>query len=99
MSLPPSPVTFNWDQHNLKKNWIKHQVEAKEAEEVFYNTKLTILKDKFHSQTENRYIALGKTNRNRKLYIVFTLRNNQIRIISARDQSRKERNLYEKRNK
>ncbi|MBU8849534.1 MAG: BrnT family toxin, partial [Desulfobacterales bacterium] len=55
---------------------------------------LLIQDDILHSTTEKRYYALGKTNTNRFLFVVFTVRNNFIRVISARDMSRKERKVY-----
>jgi len=90
------PLAFNWDKGNVDKNWKKHKVHFKEAEEVFFNHPLKIFPDKGHSGKEKRFLALGKTNLKRKLSIIFTLRENRIRIISARNQSRKERRYYEK---
>ena len=87
---------FVWDKGNIDKNWQKHEVRVKEAEEIFYNKPLELMKDEGHSQKEDRFVALGKTNKNRGLYIVFTLRKSKIRVISARDQSQKERKYYEK---
>ena len=53
-----------------------------------------------HSQSETRYHALGRTIEGRRLHITFTLREGGklIRVISARDMSRKERNYYEQAN-
>jgi uncharacterized DUF497 family protein len=53
--------------------------------------------DDKHSVSERRYLALGQSDRARELTIIFTLRHGGtlIRVISARDQQRKERNLYE----
>jgi len=90
----PVPLSFDWNKGNIDKNWQKHKVHFKEAEEVFLNKPLSLLRDIKHSQSEERYIALGITNQKRKLHIVFTIRNNKIRIISARNQSKKERKLY-----
>lgn len=90
------PIKFDWDKHNKEKNWKKHQVHFKEAEEVFFNKPLKTLTDVKHSQKENRLIALGITNKKRKLHIAFTIRKNKIRIISTRPQSHKERSYYEK---
>ena len=92
----PVPLAFDWDQGNLEKNWKKHKVYLKEAEEIFFNKPLKTLEDVKHSQTEGRFVALGITNANRKLYIIFAIRSLKIRIISARDQSKKERTIYEK---
>lgn len=96
MTKFPGPISFDWDESNIEKNWKKHKVHYREAEEVFSNRQLKLFEDIKHSQKENRLIALGSTNQNRLLYIIFTMRNQKIRIISARDQSKKERRLYEK---
>lgn len=87
---------FEWDEGNQDKNWQEHKVNNKESEEVFFNKPLIINFDKKHSKKEKRFQVLGKTNQERKLFISFTLRNKKIRIISARDQSKKERKIYEK---
>ena len=89
---------FDWDDGNQDKNWIKHQVSNAECEEIFFNIPLLLADDKKHSETETRYYALGKTNAKRELFIAFTLRENKIRVISARDMSKNERSVYEKSN-
>lgn len=93
MAKLPVPLAFDWDRGNLEKNWQKHKVSQKEAEEVFLNDPV-ILEDIRHSQSESRLVALGFTNKKRNLYIVFTIRGIRLRVISARDQSKKERRLY-----
>lgn len=95
----PVPLLFDWDKGNLDKNWLKHKVRSKEVEEIFFNDELITFFDIGHSQKENRFIALGRTNQKRKLIISFTIRKNKIRVISARNQSRKERKLYEQETK
>jgi|TARA_R110001592_G_scaffold338788_1_gene626135 hypothetical protein len=88
---------FDWDAGNERKSAEKHSVSRFEAEQVFFNQPLLILADPKHSQDETRYHALGKTNETRQLHITFTLRSAEtlIRVISARDMHRKERNIYE----
>ena len=86
---------FQWDEGNTEKNWEKHRVSRFECEQLFFNEPFLVLKDEEHSQNESRYYALGQTNRNRELFIVFTIRDDQIRVISARDMSRRERRYYE----
>ena len=90
-------VGFEWDSGNGRKNEVKHSVTQAEAEEIFFNSPLLISSDDRHSESESRYLALGKTNRARGLTVIFTLRHDAtlIRVISARDQHRKERSLYE----
>lgn len=92
----PKPLAFEWDGANIDKNWFKHKVSLKECEQVFFNTPLKFFKDPKHSQLEARHLAYGATNRQRKMTIVFTFRGEKLRIISARDQSKKERSVYEK---
>ena len=93
------PLSFDWDEHNQDKNWYKHQVKFRECEQIFSNEPLETFLDIKHSQKEPRFTALGKTNKNRKLIITFTIRNKKIRVISARNQSHKERKLYEAKEK
>lgn len=90
------PVEFVWDNGNKDKNRMKHRVTNEECEETFFDKEKRIYKDKLHSIDEDRFILLGKTKKRRLLYVVFTVRNKKIRIISARDVNRKERGLYEK---
>jgi len=85
---------FDGDEGNIDKNLIKHGVNFRECEEIFINKPLKIYEDERHSQKEPRYAAFGKTNTGRLLTVVFTIRKNKIRAISARDQSRKERKQY-----
>ena len=92
----PMPLAFDWDKGNVDKNWEQHKVHFKEAEEIFFNKPLSIYGDIKHSQREERFVALGVTNKRIKLYIVFTIRDGKIRIISARRQSKKERRIYVK---
>ncbi|MFA6376271.1 MAG: BrnT family toxin [Candidatus Paceibacterota bacterium] len=87
---------FDWDSGNLDKNWEKHQVMFWESEEIFFNEPLLVQFDKDHSSlSEIRYYALGKTNFSRLLFVVFMIRDNKIRVISARPMSQKEKNIYQ----
>lgn len=91
----PKAVFFEWDKGNIDKNLKRHAVSNQEVEEVFFDRYIKIFENIKHSQKEKRFTALGVTDKNRKLYLSFTIRNQKIRIISARDQSKKERRLYE----
>jgi len=86
---------FEWNEGNINKNWERHRVSHIECEEIFFNRPIIVKKDEPHSTSEDRYFVLGKTDAGRLLFIVFTLRGNKIRIISARDMNRKERKIYE----
>ena len=89
-------VEFEWDDGNKDKNLPKHNVTNYECEEIFFNEPLLIINDEVHSKQERRYAAFGITDGGRKLIVVFTLRKRLIRIISARDMHKKERDFYEK---
>ncbi len=88
-------VGFQWDDGNVDKNRVLHNVENWECEQVFFNDPLLIIDDPRHSTTEERWAAFGHTDEGRLLTVVFTKRRSMIRIISARDMSRKERRFYE----
>ena len=96
MIILPKPVAFEWDKGNIDKNLIKHNITNKESEEVFDNEPKFIFEDPKHSQKEERYGLFGYTNLGRKLSIAFTIRGNKVRIITARDMSKRERRAYEK---
>ncbi len=92
----PGIIAFDWDDGNRDKNFLKHKVTNHECEQVFFNEPLIILDDKKHSQAENRYAVFGRTDEDKKLTIIFTLRGKLIRIISARMMNKREREFYGK---
>jgi len=88
-------VGFQWDQGNIDKNLIKHNVENWESEQVFFNKPLLVLDDPKHSIPEKRWAAFGKTDADHFLIVIFTKRGDLIRVISARDMNKKERKFYD----
>ncbi len=87
---------FDWDEGNAHKNWERHQVTPEEAEDVFFNEPLVVRNDVRHSKREKRYYALGQTSGGRHLFVAFTIRHSLLRVISARDMNRNERDAYAK---
>ena len=85
---------FEWDESNWRKSELKHGVAATEAQEVLLNDPLCQA-DTRHSDTEQRYVALGQTSIGRRLFVAFTVRRSRVRVISARPMSRRERAAYE----
>jgi uncharacterized DUF497 family protein len=85
---------FDWDQHNARKNWEKHRATPAECEEVLLNLPLVVRDDSGRSEKETRFFALGQTSAARKLFMVFTIRGELIRVISARDMHRREWEAY-----
>ena len=96
MRILPEPIAFQWDEGNVVKNFKKHDVTIQEAEEVFANESFVTAEDLKHSSSEQRFYGLGQTKTNRKLFVVFTIRDRKIRVISIRDMKKKERLAYER---
>lgn len=87
---------FDWDRGNSRKIWEQHRASPSECEQVFFNRPLTVADDIGHSREERRFYALGQTDAGRLLFVVFMVRCRLLRVISARDMSRKERKVYRK---
>jgi len=92
---------FDWDEGNVNKNRLKHDVEKNECEEVFINKPQIIFDDEpvyfpdqKHSVDEERMRVHGATLKGRLLAMIFTVRQQRIRVISVRDQNKKERVRY-----
>lgn len=92
-------VGFDWDEGNVSKNWERHRVTPEEAEDAFFHDPLVVRRYASHRAGERRYYALGQTAVGRRLFVVFTVRRNLIRVISARDMNRNEARVYEKHEK
>ena len=90
----PEPIEFLWDKGNIDKNLV-HGVSNEEVEEIFFDQEKRIGPDLKHSTREQRQIVIGRTKTKRWLYVVITIRDNEIRVISARYMHKKEVKLYE----
>ena len=86
---------FQWDRGNSNKNFIKHNVQNWECEQIFFNKPVLVLEDSAHSVVEKRWAAFGRTDSGRLLVVIFTKRGNVLRVISARDMNGKEKKFYE----
>ena len=85
---------FERDTANRDKNWNLHEISWAEAEEPFFHRPLLVYPDPLHSQSEDRFYLLGRTGADRRLFVVFTIRKNKVRVISAREMSKRERKIY-----
>jgi len=85
---------FQWDEGNSEKNWHTHAVTRAEAEQAFLNHPVVVAEDERHAQTEPRFALLGRTDADRQLFVAFTVRGSEVRVISARSMSRRERRKY-----
>ncbi|MEK7580802.1 MAG: BrnT family toxin [Patescibacteria group bacterium] len=86
---------FEWDRGNIDKSLHKHGITQNEAESAFLDENLFFQEDIKHSGKEVRFIAIGKIKKVKMLFVAFTVRNDKVRIISARIANFKERRLYE----
>ena len=86
----PVCIGFEWDAGNAGKNQERHRVSDGECEQVFFQRPILIAPDMAHSRDEPRYAALGQTAAGRRMTVVFTVRGESIRVISARPMSRRE---------
>jgi uncharacterized DUF497 family protein len=88
-------LKFEWDADKAAVNKSKHGVTFEEAATVFGDPESFTIFDPAHSQAENRFIILGRSHLDRLLVVVHTERGDNVRIISARRASRRERKFYE----
>lgn len=96
MKVRDNEVAFEWDKGNSDKSRRKHGISPEEAESVFSDENSLIIADVPHSKTEDRFVIVGKSDKNRNLFIVFTRRREKIRIISARGMHKEEVEKYGK---
>lgn len=86
---------FEWNKRKAELNLTDHGVSFEEASTVFDDERYLIFDDPVHSWEENRYIAIGMSDQSRLLFVSYTERESKIRLISAREVTRRERKQYE----
>ena len=86
---------FEWHRNKEELNQKKHNVSFDEAKTVFEDPLAIYKPDFIHSIDEERSYLIGNSNKNRLLVVSFTERENNIRIISARLATKKEKRIYE----
>ena len=89
------PLTFEWDSRKARSNLAKHGVGFQEASTIFGDPLSLTIPDPDHSLMERRYVTIGRAFNAKLLVVVQTDRGDNIRIISARRASRRERKFYE----
>lgn len=89
-------IWFDWDPEKAAANLAKHGVSFEEAQSVFYDEYARQFYDEDHSETEDRFVMLGMSNRLRTLVVCHCEQENGgcIRIISARKATARERSYY-----
>jgi uncharacterized protein len=88
-------VNFEWDPAKARQNRRKHRVAFQEAASVFGDPLALTYPDPDHSTSEQRFITVGISSAGRVLMVAHADRNENIRIISARKTTQRERKHYE----
>ena len=88
-------MQFEWDDEKEKINIVKHGIDFTTAARVFKDRNRLELYDEAHSDTEDRYITIGIIDGIAYLVmVVYTEREESIRLISARKATKQERRMY-----
>lgn len=88
-------IEVEWDENKNRSNRRKHGISFQEAAAVFANPLSLAVPDQEHSTGESRYYIIGESAFGELLTVTYTERNGNIRIISARESTRRERRDYE----
>ena len=88
-------MEFEWDENKAARNLSKHSISFEEAKTVFDDPLYIDFYDSDHSDNEQRYLIVGESNRSRLLFVSYIERRNLIRLISVREVTRTEREVYE----
>ena len=88
-------MEFEWNKEKAEANLAKHGVSFDEAKAVFDDPLYVDFYDPDHSEDEEQYIIVGQSAQHRLLIVSYAERNDKIRLISAREATRAEKNTYE----
>ena len=88
-------IIFEWDLRKDEVNVRKHGIGFAEVSTVFGDPLSITIPDPDHSTNEERFVIIGMSDRRKLLIVVHTVRGEQIRLISARAATRRERQSYE----
>lgn len=88
-------LTFEWDEKKAAENLRKHQISFREGATIFNDPLIATMLDPDHSEAEDRYLSLGHSSQGHLLVVSYTQRQDNIRLISCRKATRKERKKYE----
>jgi uncharacterized protein len=86
-------MAYQWDKDKAASNLNKHGIDFADAVSMFSDDLATTINDDRFE--EERFITIGIDAFGRVLVVVYTWRDDEIRLISARKATRSERNQYE----
>ena len=90
-------MRFKWNESKAARNVSKHRASFEEAKTIFDDPLYVDFYDPDYSDDEERYLIVGESNQGRLLIVSYIERGDAIRIISAREVTRIEREVYEER--
>lgn len=90
-------LTFEWVEEKAIINLKKHQISFREGATIFNDPLIATMHDPDHSEAEDRYLSLGYSSQGHLLVVSYTQRQDNIRLISCRKATRKERKKHEER--
>ena len=87
---------FDWDENKNRINLEKHGITFEEASTVFFDDRAILFDDPEHSIDEDRFLLLGMSETAKVCIVCHCYRESDtvIRIISARQATRKEKQRY-----
>jgi uncharacterized protein len=88
-------MNFEWDETKANSNLSKHNISFDEATTIFGDPLAITFSDPMHSEGEDRFLTFGHSSDGRFIVVAHTDRDDRIRVISAREMTRKERSDYE----
>jgi len=88
-------LRFEWNPRKAARNLAKHGVSFDEASTVFADTLSLTIPDPDHSEDEERWVIIGESHRRRLLVVIHVEEDETVRVISAREADRREREKYE----
>lgn len=88
-------MRFEWDPKKARSNLRKHKVSFEEAATALMDPMSATGLDPDHSVSEERFVTFGVSEKGRLLVVAHAERDDTIRIISAREASKRERRIYE----
>ena len=84
---------FDWDEHNALHIEEEHGVSVQEAEELFDDDDRLYIR-RSDTDTERRWMFIGRTFAGRLLVVIYTWRNRKIRVVTVREPNRRERSFW-----
>lgn len=88
-------LEFEWHEKKADANRRKHGISFEEATGAFDDPSSLTIPDPAHSREEDRFVLIGRTATGEIVVVVHALRGENVRLVSARRATARERSNYE----